>query len=99
MDCCLTLRPAQHRVVDQTGNPAHHVLCALQNMRYRPRGEGHGGPGGNKAPIGAHAGEVKGGAVDWGYLATRPDAFGSKGYNLLDDPPPEPMQQGEPVSL
>jgi hypothetical protein len=70
------------------------LFCSVQNMRYRPRGEGHGGPGGNKAPIGAHAGEVKGGAIDWGYLATRPDAFGSKGYDLLNDPPPEPVQQG-----
>lgn len=64
-------------------------------MRYRPRGDGHGPQGGNKAPIGAHVGEVKGGAIDWGYLATRPDAFGSSGYDLLTDPPPEPVQQGE----
>lgn len=26
---------------------------------------------------------MKGGTVDWGYLATRPDAFGSAGYDLL----------------
>lgn len=76
------------------------ALCCLlyrhvvpQNMRYRPRGDGHGPHGGSKAPIGAHVGEVKGGAIDWGYLATRPDAFGSSGYDLLSDPPPEAVQQ------
>jgi hypothetical protein len=69
-------------------------------MRYRPRGEGHGqGPGGNKAPIGAHAGEVKGSIIDWGHMSTRLDQFGSKGYDLLaDEPapvgPPMGMQQG-----
>ncbi|WIA16485.1 hypothetical protein OEZ85_013166 [Tetradesmus obliquus] len=61
-----------------------------QNLRYRPRGEGgQGGPGG-RAPVGANAGEVRGGAIDWGYLATRPDAFGSTGYDLLQDDPEEP---------
>ncbi|WIA36670.1 hypothetical protein OEZ86_007953 [Tetradesmus obliquus] len=61
-----------------------------QNLRYRPRGEGgQGGPGG-RAPVGASAGEVRGGAIDWGYLATRPDAFGSTGYDLLQDDPEEP---------
>lgn len=64
-----------------------------QNLRYRPRGDPHAPQGGGKAPIGAHAGEVKGGAIDWGYLATRPDAFGSTGYDLLDDPP-HPQEVG-----
>ncbi|KAF6261416.1 hypothetical protein COO60DRAFT_1636853 [Scenedesmus sp. NREL 46B-D3] len=58
-----------------------------QNLRYRPRGEGGQGGPGARAPVGASAGEVRGGAVDWGYLATRPDAFGSSGYDLLKDDP------------
>lgn len=75
------------------------VAPTRQNMRYRPRGEGHGqGPGGSKAPIGAHAGEVKGGTIDWGHMSTRLDQFGSKGYDLLaDEPRPVEavgMQQG-----
>lgn len=56
----------------------------LQNLRYRPRGDAAYHPQ-SKAPIGASAGEVKGGTVDWGFLATRPDAFGSSGYDLLGE--------------
>lgn len=64
-------------------------------MRYRPRGEGHGqGPGGSKAPIGAHAGEVKGGTIDWGHMSTRLDQFGSRGYDLLADELPRPPVEG-----
>jgi hypothetical protein len=79
-------------------------MCAchfklLQNLRYRPRGEGgQGGPGG-RAPVGASAGEVRGGAIDWGCLATRPDAFGSSGYDLLKDDPEERGPPGERVLL
>lgn len=73
--------------------PAVAYRLLHQNMRYRPRGEGHGqGPGGSKAPIGAHAGEVKGGTIDWGHMSTRLDQFGSKGYDLLADEPSRPVE-------
>jgi len=66
----------------------------VQNMRYRPRGEAGAGGHHSKAPIGASAGEVgKAGTIDWGYLQTRPDQFGSKGYDLLDEEQQQQQQQ------
>jgi hypothetical protein len=58
-------------------------------MRYRPRGEGGGGGGRGRGPIGADAGEIKGGKINWGYLAGEVKHYGDSKYDLLADDPEE----------
>lgn len=75
----------------------HYILCCT-TARYKPRGAGdvHGGRG---VPLGADAGQVVGGRVDWGHLAGADSKLyvgDFKGqYKLLEEdkprlPPPPP---------
>ncbi|KIY92261.1 hypothetical protein MNEG_15702 [Monoraphidium neglectum] len=57
--------------------------------RYRPRRDASGGGGGGRGgAIGADAGAVRGGAVDWGYIKADTKEYGKGGYEILEDEPP-----------
>ena len=53
------------KLVDQTSGEDMDP----NGLRYKPRGSGPGDPGGRPQGLGASAGVVVGGKIDWGHLA------------------------------
>lgn len=75
-----------------------HADLDPQGLRYKPRGGPDGGGRGRGGAIGADAGEVHGGKIDWGYLKGEVKQYGEVAYDMLGEEEEQPPQRAGALS-